>query len=123
MRCQASLCLRGAKVSVDHWVAQVGKRLHDGVIYRPMVLTVPAVVRPPWDQHAEAWRSPCMPCGVQCLDDFLSTGSGKALKGGSLVVVQPPGRHGQDTPHLPSIATSGGGDEPAHQWVPLGSRP
>ena len=73
MSCQSSLCLRCAKVYVDHWVAQVGKRLHDGVIYRHIVLTVPDVLRTPLYQHAEALLSPFMPCGVQCLDDFLTS--------------------------------------------------
>jgi hypothetical protein len=43
MSWKSSLCLRCAKVSVDDWVAPVGKRLHAGVLYRPMVLTVPEV--------------------------------------------------------------------------------
>ena len=43
MSCKSSLCLRCAKVSVDDWVAQVGKMLHAGVIYRHIVLTVPEV--------------------------------------------------------------------------------
>jgi len=37
MSCKSSLCLRCAKVYVDRWVAQVGKMLHDGVIYRHIV--------------------------------------------------------------------------------------
>ena len=32
MSCQSSLCLRCAKVSVDNWVSQVSKALHEGVI-------------------------------------------------------------------------------------------
>jgi Transposase zinc-binding domain len=95
MSCKSSLCLRCAKVYVDNWVAQVGKMLHDGVIYRHIVLTVPDVLRTPFYQHAEALLSPCMQCGVQCLDDFFSTVSGKALKGGYIVVVQTQGRTGQ----------------------------
>ncbi len=39
MRWKSSLCLRCAKVYVDHWVSQVSKMLHDGVIYRHSVLT------------------------------------------------------------------------------------
>src|SRR5436305_4961745 len=34
MSCKTSLYLRCAKVYVDDWVAQVGKMLHEGVIYR-----------------------------------------------------------------------------------------
>src|SRR5678816_1385039 len=39
MSCKSSLCLRCAKVSVDNWVSQVSKMLHEGVIYRPIILT------------------------------------------------------------------------------------
>ena len=123
MSCQSSLCLRCAKVYVDNWVAQVGKMLHDGVIYRHIVLTVPDVLRTPFYQHAEALLSPFMQCGVKCLDDFFSTVSGKALKGGYIVVVQTHGRHGQYNPHLHIIATSGGWDAQAHKWVHLGYLP
>jgi hypothetical protein len=117
MSCKSSLCLRCAKVSVDDWVAQVGKMLHEGVIYRHIVLTVPDVLRPPFYQNADALLSPFMQCGVQCLDDFLSTVSGKALKGGDIVVIQTHGRNGQYNPHLHIISTSGGWDEQAQKWV------
>ena len=64
-----------------------------------------------------------MKCGVKCFDDVFSTVSGKALKGGYIVVIQTHGRHGQYNPHLPIIATSGGWDEQAKQWVHLGYLP
>src|SRR5262249_58915818 len=41
----ASLCLRCAKVAVDNWVSQVSRGLHEGVIYRHIILTVPAMCR------------------------------------------------------------------------------
>jgi hypothetical protein len=123
MSCKSSLCLRCAKVYVDHWVSQVSKMLHDGVIYRPIVLTVPDRLRTPFYQHADTLLSAFMKCGVQCLDDFLSTVSGKPLKGGYIVVIQTHGRNGQYNPPLHIIATSGGWDEQAQKWVHLGSLP
>src|SRR5437667_270403 len=45
MSCKSSLCLRCAKVSVDNWVSQVSQVLHEGVIYRHIILTVPAMFR------------------------------------------------------------------------------
>jgi len=45
MSCKSSLCLRCAKVYVDDWVSQVSKMLHEGVIYRHIILTVPAMCR------------------------------------------------------------------------------
>ena len=40
MSCKSSWCLRGAKVDGDDWGTQVSKMLHEGVIYRHIVLTV-----------------------------------------------------------------------------------
>ena len=52
MSCKSSLCLRCAKVYVDNWVSQVSQMLHEGVIYRHIVLTVPAMLRTTFYQHA-----------------------------------------------------------------------
>jgi uncharacterized protein (DUF983 family) len=123
MSCKSSFCLRCAKVYVDAWVAQVSKMLHAGVIYRHIVLTIPDVLRPPFYQHAEVLLSAFMRCGVRCLDDFFSTVAHKELKGGYIVVVQTHGRNGQYNPHLHIIATSGGWDAQAEQWVHLGYLP
>jgi hypothetical protein len=40
--------------------------LHDGVIYRHIVLTVPERLRMPFYQHADKLLSAFMKCGVQC---------------------------------------------------------
>ena len=40
MSCKSSLCLRCAKVYTDNWGSQVSKVLHEGVIYRHIILTV-----------------------------------------------------------------------------------
>jgi Putative transposase/Transposase zinc-binding domain len=119
MSCKSSLCLRCAKVYVDNWVSQVSTMLHEGVIYRHMVLTMPALLRTTFYQHAQDMLSPFMRCGVQCLDDCFSRVSGRALKGGYIVVIQTHGRNGQYNPHLHIIATSGGWDPQARQWVHL----
>ena len=52
MSCKSSLCLRCAKVYVDHWVSQVSQMLHEGVIYRHRVLTMPAMLRKTFYQQA-----------------------------------------------------------------------
>jgi hypothetical protein len=70
MSCQSSLCLRCAKVSVDNWGSQGSKVLHEGVISRPIILTVPAMFRTPFYQNAAVLLSAFMRCGGQCLDDF-----------------------------------------------------
>jgi len=119
MSCKSSLCLRCAKVYGANWVAQVSKMLQEGVIYRHIVLTVPAVLRTSVYRNAPRLLSPFMPCGVRCLDEVFRRLSGRPLKGGYTVVVQTHGRNGQYNPHLHIIATSGGLDMQAHEWVHL----
>src|SRR5262249_15383039 len=69
MSCKSSLCLRGAKVHVDNWVSQVSQVLHAEGIYRHIILTVPAMFRTTFYQHAAVVLRAFMRCGVQCLDD------------------------------------------------------
>lgn len=123
MSCKSSLCLRCAKVYVDNWVSQVSKALHEGVIYRHIILTVPAMFRTPFYQNAEVLLSELMRCGRQCLDDFYSEVRGKALKGGYIEVIHTHGRNGQFHPHLHVIATSGGYDAQAESWEHLNFLP
>ena len=119
MSCKSSLCLRCAKVYVDNWISQVSKVLHAGVIYRHIILTVPAMFRTTFYQNAALLLSALMRCGVQCLDDFFSEVKGKALKGGYIVVTHTHGRNGHYHPHLHLIATSGGYDGQGERWEHL----
>jgi Putative transposase/Transposase zinc-binding domain len=119
MTCKSSLCLRCAKVYVDNWVSQVSKVLHQGVIYRHIILTVPAMFRTTFYQHAEVLLSALMRCGAQCLDDFYSEVRGQPLKGGYITVLHTHGRTGQYHPHVHVIATSGGYDHQEESWEHL----
>ena len=116
MSCTSSLCLRCAKVYVDNWVSQVSKMLHEGVIYRHIILTVPAMFRTTFYQNAAVLLSALMRCGAQCLDDFYGEVRGKVLRGGYITVLHTHGRNGQYHPHLHLLATSGGYDEAGERW-------
>ncbi len=119
MSCKSSLCLRCAKVYVDNWVSQVSQVLHEGVIYRHIILTVPAMFRTTFYHHAAVVLSALMRCGAQCLDAFYSTVKGTMLHGGYITVLHTHGRNGQYHPHLPVLATSGGYDAQADRWEHL----
>ena len=119
MSCKSSLCLRCAKVYVDNWVSQVSQVLHEGVIYRHIILTVPAMFRTTFYQNAAVVLSTFIRCGARCLDDFYSTVRGKALKGGYITVLHTHGRNGQYHPHLHLLATSGGYDAQGARWEHL----
>jgi hypothetical protein len=123
MSCKSSLCLRCAKVSVDNWVSQVSKVLHEGVIYRHIILTVPAMFRTTFYQNAAIVLSAFMRCGVQCLDDFYSNVRGKALRGGYITVLHTHGRNGQYHPQLHLLAPSGGYDGQGERWEPINYLP
>ena len=115
MSCQSSLCWRCAKVYVDNWVRPVSRMLHEGVISRHIVLTVPEILRKTFYQPSPVGLSPFMRGGVQCLDNVVSRVSGRTLQGGSIVGIQTHGHQGQYNPHLHMIATSGG-------WAPQASQ-
>jgi hypothetical protein len=66
LSCQSSLCLRCAKVYVDNGVSQVSHVLHEGVSYRHIILTVPAMFRRTFSQNAAVILSAFMRCGAQC---------------------------------------------------------
>ena len=89
------------------------------MIYRHIILTVPAMFRTTFYQHAAVVLSAFMRCGAQCLDDFYSTVRGKALRGGSITVLHTHGRNGQYHPHLHVLATSGGYDAQGERWEHL----
>jgi hypothetical protein len=123
MSCKSSLCLRCAKVYVDTWVSQVSKVLHEGVMYRHIILTVPAMFRTIFYQNAAVLVNALMQCETRCLDDFSREVRGKRLKGGYIVVIHTHGRNGQYHPHLHVIATSGGYDEAQEHWEHLSFLP
>ncbi len=119
MSCKSTLCLRCGKVYVDNWVSQVSKMLHEGVIYRQIVLTMPENLRRAFYKHSEELYGELFLCGVKCLDDFFSVVRGKLIQGGYIVVLQTHGRNGQYNPHLHIIATSGGLDKKDDMWEHL----
>jgi hypothetical protein len=123
MSCQSSLGVRCANVDVDTWGSPVSKGLHEGVIYRPIILTVPAMCRVTFYQHAAVVLSAFRRCGVQGLDEVYSAVRGKPLRGDSIVVLHTHGRHGPYHPHLPVSATSGGYEGPGARWEHLTSLP
>lgn len=116
MSCKSTLCLRCGKVYVDDWVSQVSKMLHEGVIYRHIVLTMPEELRDIFYKYSKELYGKIFLRGINCLDEFYSIVKGKELTGGYIVVLQTHGRNGQYNPHLHIIATSGGLDKASRRW-------
>ena len=104
--CKSSLCLRCAKVYVDHWVNQVSQVLHEGVIYRHIILTVAAMFRTTFYHNAAICcaRSCGAGSGVWMLSPAQS--GDKPLRGGYITVLHTPGRNGQYHQHSYYLALS-----------------
>ena len=116
MSCTSSLGLRCAQVYAENWGSQVRQALHEGGIYRPIILTIPALWRTTFYRNAGVLLSAFMRCGAQCLDDVLSVVCGQAVQSGSIVVLHTHGRNGQYHPHLHLLAASGGWDRQRQRW-------
>ena len=56
-------------------VSQVSKALHEGVIYRHIILTVPAMFRTTFYHNAAVVLRAFMRCGAQCLEMILQLSS------------------------------------------------
>ena len=80
MSCKSSLCLRCAKVYVDNWVSQVSQMLHEGVIYRHIVLTVPAMLRKTFYQQCQS--------GVESVHALWGAGAWMMSSAGSVAASQ-----------------------------------
>ncbi len=93
--------------------------LHDGVVYRHVVLTIPRQLRTYFyrARHNGRFLTAFMHCGYECLEDAVRKIKKKDLKIGAVIVVQTYGRSGQYNPHLHVMMTGGGVDEDAGKWV------
>jgi len=87
MSCQSSLCLRCAKVYVDNWVSQVSTMLHEGVIYRHIILTVPAMFRTTCAVGSSAWMTSIATSGVRRLGEGTSRCSTRMAAMGSTIPI------------------------------------
>ncbi len=119
--CKSSFCLSCAKVYVDNFVNQVSKKLHNGVIYRHVILTIPEQLRVCFynDRDKGLLLSALMATGYNCLESAVSKVKRRKIKLGAIIVVQTHGRSGKYNPHLHVMMTSGGINEQAGKWVDL----
>ena len=107
----------------NNWGSPVSHVLHEGVISRHSMLTVPAMFRRTFDQNAAVVLRAFRRCGAQCCDAFSSIIQGTPLQGGSLTVLPTHGRHGPSHPPLHVLATGGGYDAQTERWEHLQSLP
>jgi hypothetical protein len=119
LSCKSSLGLRYAKVAVDNWVSQVSRVLHEGVIYRHIILTVPAMFRTTFYQNATVVLRRSYAAGRHASTISTAPSRGKRSRGAASRSSTRMACHGQYHPHLHVLATSGGYDGLGARWEHL----
>ena len=121
MSCKSSLVLcAGAKVAVDNWVSQVSRVLHEGVIYRHIILTVPAMFRTTFYQNAAVVLSAFYTLrGAMPRLFLIAPSRGRRSRGATSRCSTRMARNGQYHPHLHVLATSGGYEAQGARWEHL----
>lgn len=120
--CKSSFCLSCAKTYTTNWVETVQNMLHEGVTYRPLILTVPAGLRAWFYRYPADLYDGVLKIAAAMMNDAVRTAKGRELELGDIVVLQTAGRAANYNPHLHILMTAGGLDE-HERWHELGYIP
>lgn len=124
--CKTLFCLRCSRLAAADFVTEVQSKLHSGVVYRHLILTIPEQLRVIFYNHRfepelynlffrAAWA---------CIQDVIQTVRRKSnLKCGCLMVLHTVGRKGDHKPHLHILLMDGAIDEESGRWVKFGKFP
>jgi hypothetical protein len=105
-------------------VEEVMAKLHSGVVYRHLTLTIPEQLRPLFykNRQSKDLYNKFYQVGWACICDFLSWMTKiplKSLKAGCIVVLHIPGRDAKFNPHLHIILMDGALDMIKNKWICL----
>jgi len=119
--CKTKFCLRCGRVASENFVAQVMARLHPGIVYRHLILTIPEQLYPFFykNRHGKKLYNNFYLCGRDFIDDVFSRVTKKDLRSGSIIVLHTAGRKGNYRPHLHIIVMNGGIDLKTGKWVDI----
>ncbi len=123
--CKSQLCLRCGRVKSEKFVNNVMGKLHDGIVYRHLILTIPGQLKKFFyeNRHSKDLYSLFYEIGFKYIQDVLETVSKKRLHCGALVVLHTTGRKGNYRPHLHIIVMNGGIDKISGKWINIGYFP
>jgi hypothetical protein len=123
--CKSRFCLRCGRVSAAGFVEEIRTKLHPGVPYRHLILTIPEQLRPLFysnRQSSELFHS-FFQSGWSCIQDVLGRATRCDLRCGCLMVIHTVGRKGDYKPHLHVLLMDGGIEKETGAWVTLGYFP
>lgn len=123
--CKSPLCLRCGRVASENFVFKVMNRLHPGVVYRHLILTIPDQLKDLFYRHRnnKELYNAFYRAGWEFIQDVFAKVTGKRLHCGAIVVLHTTGRKGNYRPHLHIIVMNGGIDLISGEWVNVGYFP
>jgi hypothetical protein len=119
--CKGALCLSCSRVKSENFVGQVMSKLHPGVIYRHLILTIPDQLKSFFykNRHEKDLYNKFYQIGFEYIQDVFEKVLGKRLKCGAIIVLHTTGRKGNYRPHLHIIVMNGGIDIISGRWMNL----
>lgn len=123
--CKSFLCLRCGRVRSENFVNEVVKKLHPGIIYRHLILTIPDQLCEYFYKRRKGKKlyNEFYKVGFRYIQDVFEKVTKKKLKCGAVVVLHTTGRKCNYRPHLHIIVMNGGIDVISGKWINIGYFP
>lgn len=120
--CKSKLCLKCGRVFSENFVHGVKDRLHPGVTYRHLILTIPEQLRDYFhrSRHNSDLFNKFYKAGLDCIKALLRKKTRKDLECGCLEIIHMTGRKGNINAHLHILVMDGGYDKKEKKWYRLG---
>lgn len=120
--CKSKFCIHCARKSSNDFIEEISCKLHQGVVYRHLILTMPEQLRELFyiNRKEPELYNRFMALAKDYIEDvFRKVTKVKNLKIGCVVALHIAGRKGTNNPHLHIIVMNGGIDEDSGKWVDL----
>lgn len=117
--CKTKFCLRCGRVASENFVVKVMSKLHEGVVYRHLILTGPEQLYSFFykHRHSKELYNLFYKCGWDFIQDVYCFVTKRRIKTGCIAVLHVTGRKGNYRPHLHIIVMNGGIDLIIGEWV------
>lgn len=120
--CKSKFCIHCARKISNDFIEEIMGKLHPGVVYRHLILTIPEQLRELFYRNritGDLYKL-FMTIARDYIEDVFRHVTGiKDLKIGCLVVLHTAGRSGHYNPHLHVIVMAGGVDPTTGRWIDL----
>ncbi|MBF0316331.1 MAG: transposase [Oligoflexia bacterium] len=120
--CKTKFCIHCARKSSNDFIEEIMGKLHPGVVYRHLILTIPEQLRILFYNNRKSGKlyDRFINAGKAYIDDIFRHVTGvDYLKTGCVVALHTAGRSGTYNPHLHIIVMAGGIDPNTGKWIDL----